>query len=103
MQIGFAAPRLAGPTHFPTEQPHRAEGARALAALTNLTQLDHACNNIGAEGARALAALTNLTRSIYEQQHRRRGRARAGGADQPHPLDLWDNRSATRAPARWRR
>ena len=38
-----------------------AEGALALAALTNLTSLDLGSNGIGAEGARALAALTNLT------------------------------------------
>ena len=37
------------------------DGARALAAQTNLTSLDLRSNNIGADGARALAALTNLT------------------------------------------
>jgi len=39
----------------------RAEGAQALASLTNLTNLNVGSNGLGAKGALALASLTNLT------------------------------------------
>ena len=77
---GWPAERI-----FQLKERLGAEGARALAALTNLTSLNLGSNGIGAEGARALAALTNLTSLETQLQlDRGRGCARPSGADQPH-------------------
>jgi nucleoside phosphorylase/GTPase SAR1 family protein len=68
------------------------EGARALASLTQLTSLDLRGNQIGDEGARALASLTALTSlDLRANQIRDEGARALASLTQLTSLTLWNN------------